>query len=155
MKKILPTLLVLLLSMAVIGCGPLEEEEDVPCAVCGEETCICQLAGKQNLSDKAKGYLTEMGLTEADVLCPVGTTFHDCDYFPITKMIVIYWKDANQAMFKSYNDAWLALPNRASVTDKSAFTNATIEFFAKGATSELTEITYPDGTISFTGTGKK
>jgi len=135
MKKILPTLLVLLLSMAVIGCGPLEEEEDVPCAVCGADNaadCICKTASASALTGDVVTALTGMSINVTDVLCPLGTTYHDFEtYGSNPKYINIIWTDANQSMYNNYKAAWMARAavSNDSITDKSTFAVAQIMFY--------------------------
>jgi len=137
MKKILPTLLVLLLSMAVIGCGPLEEEEDVPCAVCGADNaadCICKAATASALPEPVKTALTAMGVELADVLTPLGTSYHNFETYGTgvgNRYINIIWGDANEAMYNNYKNAWMARNvGPDNITSRSTFVNASITFYS-------------------------
>jgi len=161
MKKILPTLLILLLSMAVIGCGPLEEEEDVPCAICGADNaadCICKAASASALSPDAKAALVSLvGQDFADGFpVPQGTTFYKHEAGG--KFIAFYWTGANQAMFDYYKAAWLSRAATQVIGEKTdgKFVAATKIAFEDVEGSSLTEgagaFTYPANTIIFSGT---
>ena len=152
-KTVISVLIVLLLSFAFLGCG------DQPCEVCGAATkaeCICKAAEASNLSSAAIAALPT-GIVPADILCPLGTTFFDFEFLSASNTILIYWTDANQAMYDHYKNAWLALPDRAlHVGDKTAFTTATIDFSTTtGTTPSPSNIVYPEGSIIFTGLSKK
>jgi len=143
-KTVLSVLIVLLLSFVMFGCGK-------ECEVCGENPCICKDASKSNLVGDVLVDLGKLGFTASDVLCPVGTTFYDYEYFAATNKINIYWTDANESMYNYYKDAWLALPDRGqNVSQKSVFASANIEFYAEQ--DEGYAITIPAGTIAFLGT---
>ena len=143
-KTVISVLVVLLLSVMVLGCPT------GPCDVCGEEPCICQAAGAQNLSVEALAALRGLGFQDGDVLCPVGTKFHDYVAYDATKMYIVMWTEANEAMFESYKSAWLN--SRATSIDNTAFNTVTIDFKTSSGTSPKD---YPANTIIFTGTGKK
>jgi len=138
-KTVLSVLIVLLLSVVLFGCGGKE------CEICGEVDCICQAAGAETIPNAV---LTDLGITSADVLAPVGTSYHD--YKKGAGGFVIYWKDANQSMYNYYKDAWLALPDRAQVvTEKSIFSSASIDFLDEAGQSPTWLVSYPEGTICF------
>ena len=142
-KTILSVLLVLLLSIAFLGCPT------GPCDVCGEEPCICKAASDSALNEKALGILTSMGLSSNDLPTPLGTTFLACE--GNTGTIIVFWKDANKAMYDAYHAAWQA--RALTVSEYSAFITAQIEFYPEAGTGLAGA--YPAGSISFTGTGKK
>jgi len=147
-KTVLSVLIVLLLSVVMIGCGG-----DV-CEVCGEPSkdCICQAAGSETIPSAV---LTELGIQAGDVLAPVGTTFLGAEKNVAGTVFTIYWKDANQAMYDYYKDAWMAR-STDFVTEKTngKFGPATIMFKATGGKYEMNDNTYPDGTIIFHATKK-
>jgi len=145
-KTIISVLMVLLLSLVLFGCGK-------ECEVCGEVDCICKAASASNLSSDAITDLGKMSISGSDVLTPEGTTFLKHEYYPATNKILIFWKDANQAMFDYYKSAWLARPSRAPsvVGDHSPFSSCNIEFFSDAGTLPVYDIVYPAGTIVLEG----
>jgi len=143
-KTVISVLVVLLLSVMVLGCPT------GPCDVCGEEPCICKAATASNLSALAIADLKTMGENTDTFPTPLGTTFDKYKYASATSMICIVWKDANEAMFDHYKEAW-ASRARASVSDNSSFAMATIDFFSTGGTIQDWEVAYNDGSIVFIG----
>jgi len=148
-KTILSVLIVLLLSFAVLGCG------DQPCEVCGAATkaeCICQAASASNLSSLAIADLKTMGENTDTFPTPLGTTFDKYQYASASNMILIVWKDANQAMFDHYKKAWETRARAATqVGDYSSFVSASIEFYPDAGTDPTFSISIPEGAIVFVG----
>ena len=143
-KTIFAVLTVLLLSFILSGCGGL-------CEVCGEVPCICKAKSASAIPSSA---LSSLGISAGDVLVPEGTT-----YFAFEQggdAILIYWKDANQAMFDYYEDAWKsrAVTDTATITEHTngKFSKAQIMFEDKAGSFLTDERTYPAGTIMFSAT---